>query len=179
VSEETLVRKDNPRLTEGGKATLVEFMDFSCEACGMLYPTMEEIRQEYGDQVTIVLRYFNTNHTNSMKAFQTAEAARAQGKFIEMYERLFETQAEWGESPDDMEQRFFGYAQDLGLDMEKFRADYASKKVADYIESSQKDADEVGVSGTPTLFLDGSQFVIQTQGDFARLKDEVRNAVEN
>ncbi|WP_420197541.1 DsbA family protein, partial [Dietzia maris] len=69
-----LVREDSPRLSEGGDAVFVEFLDFECEACIALYPTIEDLREQYGDRVTFVVRHMPL-HDNSMAAALAAEAA--------------------------------------------------------------------------------------------------------
>ena len=67
ASEELLVRDDSPRLSEGGEAVFVEFLDSECESCIALYPTIEELRAEYGDRVTFVVRHMPL-HANSVNA---------------------------------------------------------------------------------------------------------------
>ncbi|WP_299303209.1 thioredoxin domain-containing protein, partial [uncultured Brachybacterium sp.] len=89
-----LVREDSPRLSEGGEAVFVEYLDFECEACLSLYPAVEEIRAEYGDRVTFVVRYLPL-HGNSVEAAKAAEAAGEQGEFEAMYKALFDNAAEW------------------------------------------------------------------------------------
>ena len=74
-----------------------------------------------------------------------------------MYQRLFETDHEWGHQPTSQKDTFFGYAADLGLDMERFREDFHDPAILARIEQSQQDAQAVGVTGTPTFFLDGER----------------------
>ena len=84
---------------EDGKVTLVEFLDFECESCGAIYPAIEELREQYEGRVTFAIRYFpNDGHFNAMIAAQAVEAASKQGKLEAMYQRMFETQREWGEA---------------------------------------------------------------------------------
>jgi protein-disulfide isomerase len=118
---ERLVRPDSQRLNEAdGDDTFVEFLDFECESCRAAHPAVEQLREEYGDRVTFVVRYMPL-HGNSEAASRAAEAAAAQGKFEEMYDLLFETQPEWGEKSSSQEEVFFGFAEQLGLDMDRFR----------------------------------------------------------
>ena len=73
-----LVRDDSHRLGAAGtgKVTLVEFLDFECEVCGAVYPSVEEIREEYAGEISYVLRYFPIPaHQNSMNAAIAAAAA--------------------------------------------------------------------------------------------------------
>ena len=160
-----LVRDDSPRLTSGKKAVFVEYLDFECEACGAAHPVMTDLREKYGNDVTFVVRYLPL-HGNSMNAALAAEAAREQDKFEEMHDKLFETQAEWSHSESSKEKTFEGYAQELGLDMKQYRASLKDPAAAQRIEQSTKDAQTLGVTGTPTFFLDGKKIEPTTIADF-------------
>lgn len=160
-----LVRDDSPRLTSGKKAVFVEYLDFECEACGAAHPVMTDLREKYGKDVTFVVRYLPL-HGNSMNAALAAEAAREQDKFEEMHDKLFETQAEWSHSESSKEKTFEGYAQELGLDMKQYRASLKDPAAAKRIEQSTKDAQTLGVTGTPTFFLDGNKIEPTTIADF-------------
>jgi len=151
---ELLVRDDSPRLSEGGEAVFVEFLDFECEACLALYPVIEDLRSEYGDRVTFVVRHMPL-HGNSVNAALAAEAAAEQGEFEAMYHRLFETAEQWGHQEASQRETFFGYAEDLGLDMDRFESAYDDPATLERIEQSQQDGQALGVQGTPTFFLDG------------------------
>lgn len=151
---ELLVREDSPRLADGGEAVFVEFLDFECEACLALYPVIEDLREEYGDRVTFVVRHMPL-HGNSVNAALAAEAAAEQGEFEAMYHRLFETAEQWGHQEASQRETFFGYAEDLGLDMDRFESVYDDPATLERIEQSQRDGQALGVQGTPTFFLDG------------------------
>ncbi|WP_406121665.1 DsbA family protein [Streptomyces canus] len=160
AAEALPVRENSHRLTEPKKSelTLVEFLDFECESCGAYYPAVEQLRKEYGDRVTFVARYFPMpGHRNGELAARTVEAAARQGRFEEMYTKLFTTQQEWGESQDSKESVFRGYAKELALDMDRFDADLADPEVAGRVQDDQRDGLDLGVQGTPTFFLDGER----------------------
>ena len=74
-----------------------------------------------------------------------------------MYNRLFQTPEEWGHQETSQEATFFGYAEDLGLDMDRFEADYNDPATLARVEQSQADGRALGVTGTPTFFLDGQR----------------------
>lgn len=175
IPAERLVREDSPRLSEGSEATFVEFLDFECESCIALYPTIEELREEYGDRVSFVVRHMPL-HSNSVNAALAAEAAGEQGKFEDMYQRLFETPQEWGHQPTSQRDTFFRYAEEMGLNMEQFRADFEDPATLARIEQSQQDAQAVGVTGTPTFFLDGQQLNPTSVDD---LKASIENALND
>ena len=138
------------------QAVLVEFLDYECEGCRAAYPVIEELRAEYADTVTFVHRYFPLpGHRNSMNAALAVEAAAQQGQYEAMYQRMFETQEQWGESAEDQSAVFRGFAEDLGLDMAAFDAAVADPATQERIELDVADGEALGVGGTPTFFLDG------------------------
>lgn len=155
-AEVELVRSDSQRISDApdDAVAFVEFLDFECEACRAAHPAITELRTRYGDEVSFVVRNFPL-HTNSEAAGQAAEAAAAQGRFIEMMDLLFETQPEWGEKSTSQEEVFFGFAEQLGLDMEQFTEVYRDPATLEKIRRDQADGQALGVSGTPTFFLDG------------------------
>ncbi|MGI5194304.1 DsbA family protein [Streptomyces sp. CA-288835] len=180
AAEALPVRDSSHRLTDPKKSelTVVEFLDFECEACGAMYPVVEKLREEYGDRVTFVARYFPMpGHRNAEPAARAAEAAARQGKFEEMYTKLFTTQKEWGESKEWKESVFRGYAEQLGLDMKKFDADLADPETAGRVQDDQRDGLGLGVQGTPTFFLDGT--MIQTPGSYKAFKALIDNRLSD
>ena len=156
AAPQSTVRSDTRKLStaKDGKVTLVEFLDFECESCGALYPAMEQLRIDYDGRVTFAIRYFPVpSHTNAQIAAQAVEAAAKQGKLVPMYQRMFETQSEWGESQDSKKDVFVGYARDMGLDMDQFMRDLEDPATVERVRSDQEDGEALGVQGTPTLFL--------------------------
>ncbi len=140
------------------KVELVEFLDFECESCLAMYPIMERIRAEYADRITFGVRYFPIpSHTNSKLAARVVESAARQDKFVEMYQRMYETQQQWGESGQSQEPLFRSFAQDLGLDMGRFDSDLGNPALAERVDQDFNEGIELGVQGTPTLFLNGTQ----------------------
>ncbi|MFC8658987.1 DsbA family protein [Streptomyces parvus] len=165
------VRDTSHRLSEPERSelTVVEFLDFECEACAAYYPAVEKLREEYGDRVTFVARYFPMpGHRNGELAARVAEAAARQGKFEEMYSKLFTTQKEWGEAQESKESVFRGYAKQLGLDMRKFDTDLAAPATAERVEADQRDGLGLGVQGTPTFVVGGTK--IQNPASYDEFK---------
>ncbi|WP_072814641.1 DsbA family protein [Rhodococcus zopfii] len=163
-----VVRQDSHRLSSApqGSPVFVEFLDFECEACRAVYPAIEELRAEYGDRVSFVVRYFPLpGHFNSERAARAVEAAAQQGRLEQMYQRMYETQTEWGEQRVPKDDVFRGYAVDLGLDMAAYDAAYADPATAARVASDVADGEALGVQGTPTFFLDGQRFEPSTYQD--------------
>lgn len=169
-----LVRPDSHVLGERGTSdvVLVEFLDFECEACRAAHPIVENLRKEYAGEVTFVTRYYPLpGHFNSTRAARAVESAARQGKYEQMYQRMFETQSAWGEQQKPMDALFRKYASELGLDMKRFDADYASQEVADRVQRDVDDGTELGVQGTPTFYLDGELFQPAAVEDFSTALD--------
>ena len=163
-----IVRTDSHVVQQGddGAPVLVEFLDFECEVCAGLYPVVEDLRADYGADLTYVVRYFPLpSHPNSRQAAHAAEAAARQGQFEAMYQRLFEAQADWSHQQQDQAPVFRGYAEGLGLDLAQYDRDVASDEVAARVESDFQDALDLGLGGTPSLFLDGELIEPRTVAD--------------
>ena len=175
IADGAIVRDDSHVLGEEGSSdvTFVEFLDFECEACGAAYPIVEDLREKYAGEVTFVIRYFPLpGHVNSCAAARAVESAARQGELEAMYSKMYETQAEWGESQEPKDELFRTYAEDLGLDMDQYDADVASEDVADRVARDVADGESLGVSGTPTFFVDGELFQPRTVEDFTAVIDE-------
>lgn len=160
-SAPTVLRDNSHRLdvAEDGKVTLVEFLDFECEACGAYYPYMEQFREDYADQVTFAFRYFPLpGHGNSVNAAVAVEAAAQQDQLEPMFHRMFQSQAEWGEKGAESQAPLFRtYAEQLGLDMEQYDADVAAPATLERIELDFNEGIALGVEATPTFFLNGER----------------------
>jgi protein-disulfide isomerase len=155
-----LVRPDSHRLSTApdGKVTLVEFLDFECEACRAAFPAVEQVREEYQGRVSFVLRYFPIpSHANAENAALAAEAAARQGQLEAMYQRMYETQTEWGEQRESKAEVFRGFAQDLGLDMAAYDRTVADPATLERVRSDRDDGITLGVQGTPTFFVNGTR----------------------
>lgn len=145
---------------------VVEFLDFECEACGAVYPTMEALREEYGGEVTFAVRYFPLpGHFNSGNAAVAVEAAAQQDAFEPMYQRMFETQAEWGEAQVSEAERFRGYAEQLGLDMAAYDAAIEDPATLARVEQDFQAGMALGVDRTPTIFIDGERLELSQISD--------------
>jgi protein-disulfide isomerase len=141
--------------TRGGATaavTIVEFTDFQCPACGRTQPILEEVVNEYGDKVKFVVRDFPLDmHQYAVKAAEAAEAAREQGKFWEYSALLFKNQ-------EHLEiENLVQYASQLGLDAKKFQDALVSGRFADKVQRDLQDGYRMGVSSTPTVFINGKR----------------------
>ncbi|MEF3121731.1 DsbA family protein [Kocuria flava] len=149
------------------QAVLVEFLDYECESCRAAYPFIEELRAEYAETVTFVHRYFPLpGHRNAVNAALAVEAAAQQGQYEPMYQRMYETQAQWGESAEEKSAVFRGFAQEMGLDMAAYDAAVADPATLERIKLDIADGVALGVQGTPTFYLDGEVLNPDTLEEF-------------
>jgi protein-disulfide isomerase len=131
--------------------TLVEFSDFECPFCVRVLPTLEQVRETYGDQVRIVYRHFPLNaiHPNAQITAEASLCADAQGKFWEMHDAIFEVRGKAGAG------ELKTMAADLGLDTEAFDACLDAREYQGQVAADMEAGRQAGVTGTPALFING------------------------
>ncbi len=144
-----------PNFNVSQPVVVEEYGDYQCPPCGQLYPDLKKIEGEYGKQVQIVFHHFPLMkiHPNALAAAQAAEAARNQNKFWEMHDRLYRNQKVWIDLADPRP-IFVSYARELGLNVERFTTDMQSNQVEQRITADIQRGTALGVTGTPTVFLD-------------------------
>lgn len=149
---------DNIKGNPEAKVVLMEYSDFQCPACRSYYPVLRQVVQEFGDRIAFVYRHFPLTgiHANAEFAARAAEAAGEQGKFWEMHDLLFEKQAEWSNSGNVIG-IFESYATLLDLDMDKFRIDWRSKEIKNFVSAHKVHSLKSGLQGTPSFFINGKQ----------------------
>lgn len=149
--------------------TVVEFLDFECEACGAFYPVVEDLRDKYDGQITYIIRYFPIpSHFNAENAALAVEAAAQQGELEAMYNRMFETQTSWGESSESKADLFRTYAQEIGLDMAQYDASIVDPKSLERIKFDFEAGRALGVTGTPTFFINDEKLELSSFDDLDR-----------
>ncbi len=132
------------------KVAVVEFSDFQCPFCSRAVGTLDQIAQAYGDKVRIVFKHMPLGmHPKAPAAHAAAEAAHRQGKFWPMHDKIFADQAAM--SPE----KYREYAREIGLDLARFDRDVADAKVKQRIDADAAEAARLGVSGTPSFFVNG------------------------
>jgi protein-disulfide isomerase len=147
------IRADDPvRGNPKAPVTIVLFSDFQCPFCARVGPTLERVQKEYADKVRVVWKNQPLPfHPNALPAAEAAEAAREQGKFWQMHDRLFAAQREL--SPDLYER----VARDIGLDLRRFEDATRSGKAKARIAEDQRLAAQIGAQATPTMFVNGEK----------------------
>jgi len=112
----------------------------------------------FPENVQIAYRHFPlTNiHDKAHKAAEASEAAGAQGRFWEFHDALYENQSEWAEMGEaEFDDFLIDLADDIGLDTEQFSAELENGTYADLVSTSEQEAIELGLPGTPSIILDG------------------------
>ena len=158
---------DPSRGNKNAPVTVVMFSDFQCSACSAAHPILEKVLAEYKDKIHFVVRDFPLMkiHENAFNAALAADAANAQGKFFEYTDVLYNNQ-------DKLDIKSLKkYAADLGLNQKQFDLDLTSEKYADEIRKDMADGAKYGISGTPTIYVNGVKVRRLTASGF-------RNAIE-
>ena len=145
---------DDPFLGDANaKVTVVAFVDFQCSACAAFSPLLKKVAGEFGSNVRLVIRDYplTSIHENAMQAARAGYAARQQSKFFEMADLMYRNQGAL--DPASLQ----GYARQLGMDPVRFEADLQSSAAGAEISKDVADGASYGVSGTPTVFVNGSR----------------------
>lgn len=149
----SLVRFNSPSFgPANAPVTVVEFFDPSCESCRAFYPIVKKMMSQHPADVRLVLRYVKL-HVGSEEAIRLLEAARKQGVFAPVLEAVLAAQPQWHD--DAQATAAWDAAAQAGLDVIKAREDMMSPDITATIERDAADAKTVGVSGTPTFFVNG------------------------
>jgi protein-disulfide isomerase len=132
------------------KVTIVQFSDFQCPYCARVEPTISDLEKEYGKNIRVIWKNDPLPfHQNAMPAAKAAMAAAAQGKFWEMHDKLFADQAHLDEAT------FEKHAEEIGLNVSKFKTTMNDPKTEEEIKADQALAARFGVIGTPGFFING------------------------
>jgi protein-disulfide isomerase len=153
---------------ENAKVTLVEFSDFQCPFCSRAANVVHQVREKYGDRVRFVFRQFPLDfHKEAHLAAQAALVAHEQGKFWEFHDLLFANQQALGR--ETLEQ----YAKQLNLT--NFAAALDAAKLKPAVDADVSMGNEIAVTGTPTLFINGKR--ISNPTDFAIVSKAIEEAL--
>jgi len=164
--------------------TLVEYGDYQCPYCGQYFSIVQQVQAEYNQQIFFQFRNFplTSLHPNAFAGARAAEAAGLQGKFWQMHDLLYEQNGAYynGGEPaaswigaSNPEPYFDADAQQLGLNVTKFKSDYASDTVNSLINADMAAGNKLGVSATPSFYLDGKAISV---GESASAFEKLINA---
>lgn len=146
--------------------TLTEYSDFQCPACAAFQPVLADIMNQFGNDIRFEYKHFPlAMHPLAFPAARAAEAAGQQDKFFEFHDMLFEEQKTWTKSPNP-NVLFVQYAEELGLDAKKFRQHMDASLLTDRIKTDKEAGDELGITGTPTFYLNGEKMTVTSYEEF-------------
>ena len=153
--------------------TIVQFSDYQCPFCSRVEPTINQVMDEYKGKVRVVWRDLPLPfHPNAMPAAIAARAAGDQGKFWEMHDKIFADQQHMDRATYEK------YAEELGLNMGKFKAALDAQKGKEAIEADAAAGGKIGARGTPAFFING-KFLSGAQpfeSFKAKIDEELKNA---
>jgi len=169
-----LKANDHTKWSSDKKSILIEYSDFQCPACKNAHNILKAIEASGSadfsitKKVTFVYRHFPLSqiHNKANVAAYASEAAGKQDKFWEMADLLFDNQQTWKESNNPQQEDFVNYAKELKLNLEKFKKDIDSSEVKNKVAEDLKDAEQMGISSTPTFFLNGQKVDVNSYDEF-------------
>jgi cyclophilin family peptidyl-prolyl cis-trans isomerase/protein-disulfide isomerase len=141
--------------------TIVEYADFQCPACSQLESVLEKLQENNPKDLRVVFRHFplESIHDKAAISSQAAEAAGVQGKFWEMHDLLYTRQGEWSAlTVDQFQEWVTARAQELGLNVDKFKSDMTSQPIVDKIQQAWDHNASIGLPGTPFLLINNQVY---------------------
>jgi len=149
--------------------TIAEFSDFHCPFCRKVQPVLDDLRAKYGAKIKIVYRDFPLDnlHPHAREAAEASHCAIEQGRFWEFHDLLFKN------DPDSSRDALDRFAKEVGIDVAAFEACRSSGKYAASVKASAQEGTQLGITGTPTFFVNGRILVGAQPADaFIRIIDE-------
>lgn len=160
------------------KVKIIEYGDYQCPGCASAAPVLKQLSQKYQDDIAFVFRNMPlaSIHPNARAAAAAAEAAGLQGKFWQMHDQLYSSQDSWSQlNSSERTDLFKSYAEGFGLDAKKWQEDLTSSRVAAKIDYDSAIARQLGVTGTPAIYINGD-LVDQYTKDGKLVGKEVQDA---
>lgn len=177
-----ITSSDHAHGKANAKVTIIEYGDFECPACGAYEPLIEQLYQQYQNQVLFVFRNFPLYqiHPFAMISSEAAEAAGLQGQYWQMHDLLYKEQSQWTAnttlSTSDVITKYFdAYATQLGLNVTQFNSDMNSAAVKDKIQNDLNAGNAAQVNHTPTFFINLVQ--IQNPNSLQEFENDLNAAI--
>jgi protein-disulfide isomerase len=151
------------------RITLVEFSDFQCPYCAQAAVKLDEILKKHPNDVRLVYKQFPISliHSQANLAARASLAANLQGKFWPLHDLMFKNNEKLSQD------NILAWAKQIGLNMDKFTKDLDSPALKKAVERGVAEADEIGVLGTPTVFLNGQRYNGELDpAEFGKVVDE-------
>lgn len=142
------------------KVTLLEYGDFQCPGCGAMYPVIKDAVEKTKDVVQFQFRNYplTSIHNKAQVSSRAAEAAGRQGKYWEMHDLLYASQADWSQDTTfSFPGRLDGYAKQILLNVDQFDRDLRDTSVDDQIDKDVAAGNVINLQGTPTILINGKE----------------------
>ncbi|MDD5759047.1 MAG: thioredoxin domain-containing protein [Desulfobulbaceae bacterium] len=140
---------------ENAPVTVAIFSDFQCPYCARISPLLDQLLALYPKDVKVVYKNFPLrSHQFSLPASIAARAAHRQGKFWEMYDKIFENYSTLND------EKLTEFAKNIGLNMEQFTKDSNDPKLQQEIQADLQNGIKAEVRGTPTIFVNGRRLTV-------------------
>jgi len=145
---------NSPRKGQGNEIVITEWSDYQCPYCSKVVPVLDEVIEHYGkERASLVFKQYPLSfHKQAELAAEASLAAKAQGRFWEMYYKLFENGKALQRT--DLER----YAQGIGLDMARFNKELDEGTWKSQIQAEMAEGGKAGVRGTPSIFVNGRRY---------------------
>ncbi|MCW1888369.1 MAG: DsbA family protein [Candidatus Moranbacteria bacterium] len=154
---------------------IVVYTDFECQYCHDFHLHLKEVIKEYGDQVSVTYRHLPLSfHKQAPLAALASQCAHAQNKFPEYGDRLFAEQGTWGKTTGTT--WFTNEARTLGLHTKDFNTCMTEKKYAEKIANDTFSAQEFGITGAPSTFVNTT--LLSGAVDYDTLKRVIEQSLQ-
>ncbi len=162
ASELALNADDHFSGSTSAQLVLIDYQSFQCSICAVFHDQLQLVEEEFPDELLVVSRHLTLSPRPfplARLAAQNAEAAAQQGMFNEMADLIYGNRESWVDSADPQiaQAVFDGFARTLGLDLDQFAVDRVDAAADESINQDEADAAALGLTGTPSLFLNGQQ----------------------
>ena len=144
--------------SETAKLLVIEFSDFACGYCRKFHmETFQNLKRDYVETGDVAWKFVPFElgiFSNGREGALAGQCAAYQGRFFEMGDMLFDRQADWKNesAPNSV---FIGFARDLGLDTSAYEACLSSEEALAEVRTNTRIAQQIGIRGTPTFFVNG------------------------
>ena len=156
---------------KGARVVIVEYACFQCPFCAHLAPKLKKIEKKFGGKVVHYYKFFPVrSHSRGVASALAGVAAMKQGKFWQMYDLMYANRSDLDD--DDI----LKYAQQVGMDIAKFKADMKDPTVMKFIEKDKLEGMRYGVDGTPAFFINGKAFL--GLNDYAEILDRLGEEID-
>jgi protein-disulfide isomerase len=150
VFESTDASRPPARGPYPAKVVVVVFSDFQCPVCKRCADATDQIAEEFAEEVRVEFwQHALPTHQSAENAAVASLAAQRQGRFWDYHDELFRNQSRLDLASLE------SYAQALGLDLDKFRADYQDPALRERVKRESEVAEKMGATGTPAFSING------------------------